>query len=137
MVTGYLRKFFGGSARNPLLGRPENRVNASPPTPQGAWQLIVDSDGELVLNRPPTERDFLARRPVEYLYGGTIPKYDPKQGGSLTDKIAASMDNAVRDFRNKQLLDRAVFLLSQTDDGRRLLEKAKAEYLENWIKQLP
>ncbi len=127
MVTGYLRKFFGGSARNLLLGRPENRVNASPPAPQGAWQLIVDSDGELVLNRPPTERDFLARRPVEYLYGGTIPKYDPKQGGALTDKIAASMDNAVRDFRNKQLLDRAVFLLSQTDDGRRLLEKAKAE----------
>ena len=99
------------------------------PVPQGQWQLIVDANGDRVQSRTPAATDFLARHPVEYIYGGTFPKVEWKRPYSR-DQVKAEdrrefIDHLIRDKRNREFLDKAVFLLSQTDDGRRLLEKSK------------
>ncbi len=102
---------------------------AAPPVPQGEWKIIVDANGDRVQNRTPAPTDFLARHPVEYIYGGTFPKvkhtptYDDRN--IRGEDHREHLDYLIRDKRNREFLDKAVFLLSQTDDGRRLLEKSQ------------
>lgn len=127
MVIRHIKSVFGRFSGDATLTRPQDRINNSPPVPQGEWQLIVDREGNPVTDRKPNENDFLARRPIDYLYGGTIPKYNAQDYKNYAEQSAAALDNTVRDFRNKVLLDKAVFLLSQTNDGRRLLSLAKKE----------
>ncbi|GEM_PF-1207569 len=98
-----------------------------PPVPTGEWQLIVDKSGNPVNDRPAAIGDMLARRPVQYHYGGTIPGYKPDKSKSLTENMAARTDYEMRSIENRALLDKAIFLLSQTDDGRRLLNTALSQ----------
>lgn len=130
MLRGIIKHItgaFGGAARLASLSHPERRINDAPPAPTGEWQLIVDGNGDLVTHRAATEHDFLARYPIEYTYGGTIPKYNPADYKDYNEQTAAALIHVTRDATNKALLDKAIFLVSQTDDGRRLLQLAKRE----------
>lgn len=98
-----------------------------PPVPTGEWRLIVDKQGNPVTDRTPAAGDMLARQPISYNYGGTIPGYKPDKSKSITENMAARTQYEMRSIENRALLDKAIFLLSQTDDGRRLLNKALAQ----------
>lgn len=99
----------------------------APPQPQGEWSLIVDKNCDIVTNRAPAATDMLARKPVEYIDGGTLPKPD---ASNTPDGIAQRAAYEVRAKRNRDLLEKAVFILSQTEDGRRLLNLAKEKKFE-------
>lgn len=98
-----------------------------PPVPTGEWSVIVDKQGNPLNERPAAIGDMLARRPVQYHYGGTIPGYKPDNSKSITENMAARTEYEMRSIENRALLDKAIFLLSQTDDGRRLLNKALSQ----------
>ena len=127
MVLGALRRVFWGTGARAPIDMPENRVFDEAPTPAYSYSRIVDKNGDEIIGRQPNGGDFLARAPVHYNYGGTIPKFNPADYPTLQDKMAAAMEYAARDYRNKQNIDKAVFLLSQTNDGRRLLRKAEEQ----------
>lgn len=99
----------------------------APPVPTGEWSIIVDADCKRVTNRPAEMGDMLARQPVPYAFGGTQPpfKNDPKLG--IEQNAQKLVDYECRAARNKEFLEQAVFILSQTNDGRRLLQKARQE----------
>lgn len=122
-----LRKLFS------LFGQ-DNHVAArsytTPPVPEGQWQLIVDINGDIVKDRAPIATDSLARRPAVQLSamgGETYPPYvrDPRKDRDHNG--AAYIAHAVRSRRNMDHLEKAIFLLSQTDDGIRLLHMAQRE----------
>lgn len=119
---GILGRIFGQSARKNFFPPPPADA---PPQPEGYWNIIVDENGERVTDRPAAATDFIARRPVEYIDGGTEPafKKDPRQ--NETQNAQAMVDYEIRSNKNREHLQKAVFLLSQTDDGVRLLQKAK------------
>lgn len=95
------------------------------PVPTGAWTLIVDENGDQVVTRQPRPTDMLARPAVTYLYGGTQPEFKMEQSADRFHNLQGVVDYECRAQRNKEYLDKAVFLLSQTDDGRRLLDVAR------------
>lgn len=95
------------------------------PEPQGEWRIIVDQEGLPVTNRPPQAGDMLARPPVAYNFKGTIPYFEPDARRNKIENIADRVDHDLKAHANQTLLDRAVFLLSQDDDGRRLLSRAR------------
>jgi hypothetical protein len=126
-----LARFFNVFSRNNYMPAPailsdeyERPVFPSPPAPSGEWSLIVDENGDKVTTRPPLPTDMVARPPVQYHFGGTLPKYEPVRSGDRQGNLPGLLDYEIRAQVNKEYLDKAVFLLSQTDDGRRLLEKA-------------
>lgn len=125
MVLGALKRIFSGTGALAPADLPENRVFDDAPKLSPPYSLIVDKNGDEIIGRKPNGGDFIARHPVDYDYAGTIPKFNPNDHHSLQDKMGAAMEYAARDYRNKQNLQKAVFLLSQTEDGRRLLAKAK------------
>ncbi|MFN7113629.1 MAG: DUF6782 family putative metallopeptidase [Alphaproteobacteria bacterium] len=118
----WLKKIFGQSARKNYFPPPPAN---EPPQPEGAWMMIVDENGDAVTNRPPAATDFLARRPVEYLDGGTEPAFKKDPRLNELENTKNLVDYEIRRQRNKEHLQKAVFLLSQTDDGARLLAKAR------------
>ncbi|MDF3024996.1 MAG: hypothetical protein K0R10_2357 [Alphaproteobacteria bacterium] len=93
--------------------------------PTGAWSLIVDENGDQVVTRQPRNTDMLARPAVAYLYGGTQPEFKMEKSPDQFHNLQGVIDYECRAQRNKEYLDKAVFLLSQTDDGRRLLDLAR------------
>ncbi|MEZ0260448.1 MAG: DUF6782 family putative metallopeptidase [Alphaproteobacteria bacterium] len=95
------------------------------PVPSGAWSLIVDENGDQVVTRQPRATDMLARPAVQYIYGGTQPEFKMEQSTNPLHNVQGVIDYECRAQRNKEYLDKAVFLLSQTDDGRRLLDVAR------------
>lgn len=98
--------------------------------PEGEWQLIVDAHGDEVVDRAPIASDFLARRPVVQLSqvgGETYPPYQFDRHKDRNENGAAYIDHAIRSRRNLDHLEKAIFILSQTDDGRRLLAIAARE----------
>ncbi len=117
-----MRDIFKSRALNSYLPPPPP---AEVPQPQGAWRLFVDDKGDPVTSRAPLPTDFLARAAAEYIDGGTKPdfKKDPQQ----TDVQNAQrlIEHQIRSQKNSAHLKKAVFLLSQTDDGLRLLQKSK------------
>jgi len=119
---GFLGRIFGQTARKNYFPPPPAD---GPPQPEGYWTLVVDENGDRVTNRPPAATDFIARRPMEYIDGGTEPAFQKNPRLSETQNAQAMLDYEVRSHKNREHLQKAVFLLSQTDDGVRLLQKAK------------
>ncbi|MDP2206569.1 MAG: hypothetical protein Q8K65_09710 [Alphaproteobacteria bacterium] len=118
----WLKKIFGQAARKSYFPPP---IADGPPQPEGYWSMIVDENGEAVTNRPPTATDFLARRPIDYIDGGTQPAFKKDPLLNERENTKNLVDYEIRSQKNKEHLQKAVFLLSQTDDGARLLSKAK------------
>lgn len=112
-------------ASAPALDEYERPVPETIPVPTGAWSLIVDENGDQVVTRQPRNTDMLARPAVAYLYGGTQPEFKMDKSGDRFQNVQGVVDYECRAQRNKEYLDKAVFLLSQTDDGRRLLDVAR------------
>ena len=125
MVLGALKRIFSGTGAAAPADLPENRVFDEPPKPAPPYTRIVDKNGDEIVGRKPNGGDFLARPPMDFDYAGTVPKFSPHDHHSLRDKMGAAMEYAARDYKNRQNLEKAVFLLSQTEDGRRLLAKAR------------
>jgi hypothetical protein len=121
---GLLSVFFGRKAQKDYFPPPPATV---PPVPTEHWQLIVDAAGEVVTDRPPAPTDFLARYPADYIDGGTIPGYTADKNAGRAENLRRLVQAETRAARNKELLKKAVFLLSQTDDGYRLLALSKRE----------
>lgn len=119
---GWLRNIFGQSARKNYFPPP---AADGPPQPEGNWSIIVDENGDRVTNRPPAATDFLARRPIDYIDGGTEPAFKKDPRLSEAQNTQNLVDYEIRSRKNHDHLQKAVFLLSQTDDGARLLAKAK------------
>jgi len=119
---GWLSNFFRKAARKSYF--PPSAVD-SPPQPEGHWSIIVDENGDRVTNRPLAATDFLARRPVDYIDGGTEPVFKKDPRLNEIQNLQNRVDYEIRSRNNREHLQKAVFLLSQTDDGRRLLNKAK------------
>ncbi len=92
--------------------------------PHGAWNILVDKDCRRITHRAAEPGDMMARAPVQTIYGGTIPGFQPSSHQSDTANIQQRIDYELRAGRNKELFEQAVFLLSQTPDGRRLLHAA-------------
>lgn len=113
------------AASAPALDEYERPVPDTIPVPSGAWSLIVDENGDQVVTRQPRATDMLARPAVAYLYGGTQPEFKMEQSPDRFHNLQGVIDYECRAQRNKEYLDKAVFLLSQTDDGRRLLDVAR------------
>lgn len=113
----------GASA--PALDEYNRPVPDTIPVPTGAWSLIVDENGDQVVTRQPRATDMLARPAVSYLYGGTQPEFKMEKSPDQFHNLQGVIDYECRAQRNKEYLDKAVFLLSQTDDGRRLLDLAR------------
>lgn len=112
-------------ASAPALDEYSRPVPDTVPVPTGAWSLIVDENGDQVVTRQPRATDMLARPAVAYLYGGTQPEFRMEKSSDQFHNLPGMIDYECRAQRNKEYLDKAVFLLSQTDDGRRLLELAR------------
>jgi hypothetical protein len=112
-------------ASAPALDEYSRPVPDTIPVPSGAWSLIVDENGDKVMTREPRAADMLARPAVAYLYGGTQPEYKMEKSPDQFHNLQGVIDYECRAQRNKEYLDKAVFLLSQTDDGRRLLDVAR------------
>lgn len=125
MVFGALKRIFRGTGAFAPADLPENRVFDEAPKPVPPYTRIVDKNGDEIVGRKPDGRDFLARPPVPFEYAGTIPKFNPNDYHSFQEKMGAAMEHAARASINKQNIEKAVFLLSQTEDGRRLLGKAE------------
>jgi hypothetical protein len=126
-----LARFFNVFSRHNYMPAPailsdeyQRPISATPPVPTGEWSLVVDENGDKVTTRAPLPTDLLARPPVQYHFGGTLPVYSPARSGDRAGNLPGLIDYETRAQVNKEYLDKAVFLLSQTDDGRRLLEKA-------------
>lgn len=119
---GFLARIFGTSARKDYFPPPPADA---PPQPQGEWNIVVNASGDRVTNRPPAATDFLARRPVDYIDGGTEPAFKKDPRLDEPHNALNLVDYEMRRERNREHLQKAVFLLSQTDDGRRLLHLAK------------
>lgn len=117
-----LQRFFKKAARNNHFPPPPAD---GPPQPEGSWSLIVDENGDRVTNRKPRETDFLARLPVPYIDGGTHPPYEKDPRLKEEENLQNLVSYEIRTQKNREHLKKAVFLLSQTDDGRRLLHKAQ------------
>lgn len=113
------------AASAPALDEYQRPVPDTIPVPTGAWSLIVDENGDHVVTRQPRATDMLARPAVAYLYGGTQPEFKMEQSPDRFHNLQGVIDYECRAQRNKEYLDKAVFLLSQTDDGRRLLDVAR------------
>lgn len=112
----------------PAIARPHIvKTYNTPPTPTTDYPIIVDRFCRPVTLRAPRNDDFLARPPVQFTYGGTIPKFNPANHIGRNEKSAAAMTYIAADARNKTHLEYAVLLLSQTNDGRRLLQMANRE----------
>lgn len=123
-----IRKLFGFAGQDNHL--PPSRTYTTPPVPEGEWALIVDANGDEVVDRAPLATDFLARRPVVQLAdmgGETYPLYQYDRHKDRDENGAAYVAHLVRSRKNNEHLEKAIFLLSQTDDGRRLLYMAKKE----------
>lgn len=97
------------------------------PVASGEWTLVVDADCTPVTTRPAAPGDFIARPAVPYTFGGTLPPFQNDAKLSMPQNVQALVDYECRAARNKEYLDKAMLLLSQTDDGRRLLQKAQTE----------
>lgn len=119
---GFLGRIFGQTARKNYFPPPPAD---GPPQPEGYWTLVVDENGDRVTNRAPAATDFIARRPMDYIDGGTEPAFQKNPRLSETQNAQGMLDYEVRSHKNRAHLQKAVFLLSQTDDGVRLLQKAK------------
>lgn len=113
------------AAAAPALDDYNRPVLDTVPVPTGAWTLIVDENGDKVVTRQPRPTDMLARPAVQYIYGGTQPEFKMEPSGDRFHNLQGVIDYECRAQRNKEYLDKAVFLLSQTDDGRRLLDLAR------------
>jgi len=118
----WLKNIFGPSARKSYFPPP---TADGPPQPEGNWSIIVDENGDRVTDRPAAATDFIARRPVEYIDGGTEPAFKKDPRLSEPENAQNLVAYEIRSQKNKEHLQKAVFLLSQTDDGARLLSKAK------------
>lgn len=118
----WLKKIFGQSARKNYFPPPPAE---GPPQPEGYWSIVVDANGDTVTDRPPAATDFLARRPIDYIDGGTEPAFKKDPQLNERENTKNLVDYEIRRQKNKEHLQKAVFLLSQTDDGARLLSKAK------------
>jgi len=94
------------------------------PQPQGAWSILVDRDGQRITDRNAQPGDMMARTPQVYHFGGTIPGYKPDPSKDMKENMRRRVEYEIRAAQNKELLEQAVFLLSQTPDGRRLLAMA-------------
>lgn len=119
---GILGRIFGQSARKNYFPPPPAD---GPPQPEGFWTMIVDENGDAVTNRAATAADFIARRPMPYIDGGTEPKFKTDPRKTEAENAQGMIDYDIRSHKNKEHLQKAVFLLSQTDDGVRLLQKAQ------------
>lgn len=90
--------------------------------------IHVDRNGDQIVDREPGLDDFVARPAAPFRYGGTIPVYVPGEASSsmaeATKKCLERVEYEIRAQRNRILIEKAVFKLSQTDDGLRLLKKA-------------
>lgn len=117
-----LKRLFGLGEKHSTAAKP-----ASPPVPAGEWSIVVNTDGDPVTGRPPQPGDLLARPAIPYRYNGTIPVFEPSAHLTAAENMRARVDYEIRNAQNRTLIDKAVFLLSQTDDGRRLLQKAQNE----------
>ncbi len=98
--------------------------------PEGEWALVVDANGDEVRDRTPAATDFLARRPAVQLKdmgGETHPPYAYDRRKNRDENGVAYINHAIRSLRNRDHLEKAIFLLSQTDDGIRLLQMARRE----------
>ena len=98
---------------------------ATIPVPTAQWPLVVDPNGHPIENRAPTPADKLARRGMEYRFSGTSPAFTPDARQTPAQNKTRRIAFALEDQRNFDNLARAVFILSQTDDGRRLLARAR------------
>jgi hypothetical protein len=85
----------------------------------------VDAEGNRIIGRGPLQGDFYARKPVSYAFGGTLPTFRP-ENHPHSEVQAARINYETAELRNRERLEKAIFFLSQTDDGRRLLELANA-----------
>jgi len=99
---------------------------ATIPVPTAQWPLVVDPSGHPIANRAPAPTDKLARRGMEYRFSGTSPAFAPDASQTPAQNKARRIAFALEDQQNFDNLTRAVFILSQTDDGRRLLARARA-----------
>lgn len=119
---GLFQKIFSKAARKSYFPPPPAE---GPPQPEGYWSIIVDENGDRVTNRPPAATDFIARPAVEYIDGGTHPPYTKNPALNESQNVQNLVDYEIRAHKNREHLQKAVFLLSQTDDGARLLRLAK------------
>ena len=100
------------------------------------WNIPVDVNGDRITDRQSGPNDFLARSPVKCVFGGTHPKPKVIDGDvnlSNADHqkmIEARISYEIQALKNAENIEKAIFLVSQTDDGRRLLEKAKTDGCE-------
>ncbi len=120
-MSHILRQAFGFFAKAPPQGAPEK------PVPMGEWTIPVNANGDMIVDRPPAAGDFMARPAIAMENGGTIPVFTPdKRFGyerNNTERMAFEMRE--RDFA--KVLNKAIFMLSQTDDGRYLLKRGKEQ----------
>lgn len=135
-----LKRLFGSKNGLSAIERPQDIAGNAPPVKTGEWSIIVDKNGDEVTNRPPSNDDFLARPAIKYKFRGTIPKFNPNQYTDQNKRYGAAMEHSMRAHKNEALLKKAVFLLSQTDDGRRLLKLANDKefhfvFDEEWMKK--
>lgn len=127
MALGKIFKNFGsatslGGKPTPL---PEFRELTAPPQRQGAYMYFVDSAANILNISKPSAKQYVAQRTLPYDYAGTIPAFEDNNALKRADNNAEALEHFLRNEKNKSLLDKAVFLLSQTQDGRRLLRLAK------------
>ena len=115
----FLRKIFGPKSGSMAVERPQDRTYDSPPVKTGEWSIIVDKNGDEVIDRPPGNNDFLMRPSVEYDFRGTIPKFDPTQYATEQERFGAATEHAMRAHKNEALLKKAMFLLSRRNERRR------------------
>lgn len=119
----WFNQLFGRKATNSYMPA---AAASTPPQPEGAWQIIVDEHGDKVTNRAPLPTDFVARpSAITDFDGRTFPIYEPDKSRDRHENNQAYIEWSLRNQRNREHLEKAIFLLSQTDDGRRLLLKAK------------
>jgi len=121
-MTGILTRIFtffsesSAKAATPLVPKPDH-----------IWCIPVDGQGNIIKDRAPQAGDFMARRPVSYHFGGSVPTYVPDSRKRKPEQMAELVAYQLSEKNFREKLDRAVFDLSQTPDGRRLLELAHRE----------
>jgi hypothetical protein len=128
-ILGKLKNPFSRSSALalPSAYAPENRTLSTPPKRQREHTIFVNSDAEKLNISKPSNNHYLARPAKDYKYAGTIPNFERDPTLSELENNVAAFKHHLNDNKNKKLLDKAVFLLSQTDDGRRLLNIAQEQ----------
>ena len=94
------------------------------PYPDELRTVLVDANGNRIFGRSPQPDDFFARPALPFFFRGTIPSYNSRDYPH-NKREEARTAYETEELRNRELLEKAVFYLSQTDDGCRLLQLAK------------